>query len=102
MIGKERGWRGGSLFESVGLVSHSPGPQGRRLREGVRALGVPGNFSTWPPVAGRCSEEETVALYSIAGAALCFLCGGCGLNIFAETGHPTGTADGQVATVFFL
>ena len=105
LIGKERGLEGvGSLFESVGLVSQTR-PAGQTTVGGGRAFaprGVPGNFSTWPPVARWCSEEETVALYSIAGAALCFPCCGCGLNIFTKTGHPTGTVDGQVTTVFFL
>ena len=93
----------GSLFESMGLVSHRPA-LGQTTVGGGRAFaprGVPGDFSTWPPVARRCLEE-TVALYSIAGAALCLPCCGCGLNIFTKTGHPTGTVDGQVTTVFFL
>lgn len=94
--GTGAGGGGGRYLRAWVLSPTDPAPRGRRLRAGVGPLGVPGNFSTWPLVAGR----ETVALYSIAGAALCFLCCGCGLNIFTETGHPTGTVDGQVTTVF--
>ena len=46
-IGKERGLEGvGSLFESVGLVSHRPGPRGRRLWEGVGPSPLGGSLVT--------------------------------------------------------